>query len=312
MGAMVMSPSFVGRWFYMTLDGSNNVGHVRSVDGGTMKSEVITQQVGGQSLRVKTVGLPQIEPFSAQIGTSMALPFWDWIQKSFAGEYQRKNGAFITLNERMKPVHEQSFTDALVTECTFPGMDATSKDGAFITVKIQAETSKHNNNPGGGRSNIPFPPAQKQWSQANFSFSIDGMPKGRVNKIDPFTLKQNTTKVAVGGQRQYQIEPTSVDTPNIVFYISMADAGPWFDWAEKFIMQGKNGAKEEKTGAISLLPPNLQGEMLTVHLRGVGISSIGIDKADVNGQDAIKRAKVECYVEEMRFEHVKENRFILF
>jgi hypothetical protein len=292
---------YVARYFALTLDGYEPAGYLKEIQGGGIKGELLTQQVGGMPYRVKHINNPTIEPITVQVPFSMSSSFYDWVAKSWKGECERRNGSIITYDFDFNPVHELSFTEALILETTIPTLDGASKDPAFMTVKFQPETAEHKFNPGGSKITVKSPTTQTKWLPANFRLEIDGLDVKRVNKIEQFTLKQNVKPMTCGPDWMYQLEPTSLEYPNLSFYIAMVNAQPFFDWHKEFVIDGKNGPEKEKTGAITLLDSTRGEALLTINLKSVGIVNVTPDKGDASGQDAVKRAKVELYVEEMEF-----------
>jgi phage tail-like protein len=295
------SRSFVGRYFQLVLDGFEPAGYVRSVEGGGFKGELLAQQVGGQAYRVKGIHNPTIEPVTISVGMSMSKDFWDWVSKSWSGEVQRMNGSIITYDHNFKVVYEYEFKEALILETTIPALDASSKEVAFMTVKFQPEHAEHKWDPGGEHMPAKHPASQKLWLPCNFRLEVDGLDVKKVFKIDSFTVKQNVKPMTCGPHWRYQIEPTSLEYPNLSVTFSMAAAEPWFAWHKDFVAHGKNGPDNEKTGAITLLSTNLEQELLTVDLKALGIVNIALEKSDAAGQDTIRRVKAELYCEEMNF-----------
>ena len=292
---------FVGRYFALTLDGYEPAGYLKAIEGGGIKGELLTQQVGGMPYRVKHINNPTVEPITVQVPFSMSSSFYDWVAKSWKGECERRNGSIITYDFDFNAMHELSFTEALILETTIPTLDGNSKDPAYMTVKFQPETAQHKFSPGGSRIPVKSPSTQTKWLPANFRLEIDGLDVQRIAKIDSFTLKQNVKPMTCGPDWMDQIEPTSLEYPNLSVYVAMISAQPFFDWHQEFVIGGKNGPDKEKTGAITLLDSTLTEELLTINLKSVGIVNITSEKSDASGQDQVKRAKVELYVEEMEF-----------
>lgn len=292
-------PSSVARYFELEVEGQR-AGFCKSVDGGAIKAEVVSQAIGGHAPRAKHIGVPQYEPFSVAVGMSMSKEFWKWIKDSWDRNVARKNGAIYSVNPNMDIIHEQSFHNALITETTLPACDASSKEPAYMNVKFMPEWSQHK--AGGGKARSTFNVDQKLWLPSNFRFELGGLDCTRVNKIESFTVKQGTKRIEIGKGRNYQVEPTSLEFPNLSVTLSLATADAWFKWHEDFVVKGKNESDNEKIGSITLLSPKRDRELLTIGLKGVGISNIVVDKGDA-GSDSIKRVKAELYVEEMEFEY---------
>jgi hypothetical protein len=302
LGPLLTKRSYVARHFAMTLDGYQNVGFLKSVEGGAIKSDIVAQQIGGQAIKVKQIGNPKVEPFSVQVGMGMSPAFYTWIKNSWAGQVERRTGALITMDRNLKVVHEQSFDNALITETAFPALDGSSKDPAYLTVKFQAETSRHKQMTGDKAPGAEYPSAQKMWSPANFRVELDGVDCGRVAKVDAFTIKQGVKLLETGPDRERQLEPVSLEYPNLTLTTSQRFADDFFAWHEDFVIKGNNSAAHEKTGSIILLSPNRTQTLLRINMSGVGIAGVTVDKGD-SGSDAIRRVKIELYVEEMGLEY---------
>jgi hypothetical protein len=292
--------SFVARHFALELDGSP-CGFLRSAEGGGVKADVVAQQVGGMALRSKHIGLPQPEAFSVSVGMSMSKTFWTWLEDSWNGNITRRDGAVQTCDRDLNIVHEQTFLQALVTETGFPACDGSSKEPGYITVKFMPELTRHKAT-GSGKPKGIFSQQQKLWSPANFRLQLEGLDCSRVNKIEAFTIKQNTKRLEIGPKREYELEPTSLEFPNLTVTTSMATAKTWFDWHDDFLIKGNNSADKEKSGSLTFLSPKGE-ELLMIELKGLGISNLSVDKGD-SGTDSIKRVKCELYVEEMNLKYI--------
>ncbi len=253
------------------------------------------------AVRAKHIGLPTPEAFSVSVGMSMSKSFWTWLEDSWNGKITRRNGSVQTCDRDLNIVHEQTFQDALVTETAFPALDGASKDPGYINVKFMPELTRHKAKAGGKPRGI-FSKSQKLWSPANFRLQIEGLDCSRVNKIESFTVKQNTKRVECGPAREYELEPTSLEFPNLSITTSMATAQTWSDWHEDFVLKGNNSSDKEKTGSIIFLSPKGE-ELLMVELMGIGIFNLLTDKGDASA-DSIKRVKCELYIEEMNLKYL--------
>lgn len=298
---MPLERSFVGRYFQLFIDGSDPAGFVRSVEYGGIKGELLAQPVGGQPWKAKSIHNPVCDPITVQCGLSMSGAFFEWIADSWAGKYARKNGSIVTYDHDMKVVYEFEFSEALILETTLPALDATSKEPGFLTVKFQPERGEHKMHPGGSYVHARTPHRQKLFTPADFRLDIDGLAGHRVTKIEQITVKQNAKPMTCGPDWMYQLEPTSLEYPNVTVTFSMIGSKPWFEWHKDFVVDGNNGPGTEKTGAIVLLSQNHKEELFSVELKKLGIVNITPEKSDSAGQDVIRRVKAELYCEEMAF-----------
>jgi hypothetical protein len=123
-----------------------------------------------------------------------------------------------------------------------------------------------------------------------------------VNKVESFTVKQGVKRLEIGSQRLYQLEPTNLEYPNIVFTMSQSQADDFYKWHEDFVDKGNNTTDKEKHGQITMLNKSRGKDLLEIDLYGLGIFKMSNDKGD-SGSDSIRRVKVECYCERMTFDY---------
>jgi hypothetical protein len=69
------------------------------------------------------------------------------------------------------------------------------------------------------------------------------------------------------------------------------------DWLDKTLNDG--GSKNEKTMRVELLDADMKDPLLTLELSGVGIVAVRMKKAEA-GSEAIQRAQVELYAEQLK------------
>src|SRR5205085_12259577 len=87
-----------------------------------------------------------------------------------------KDGAIVTADAGFNEVARLSFFKALLTEIDFPALDASSKDAAKMTIKLQPETTRIQKATGSSTSVRQSTSApQKKWLAAKFRLNIDGL-----------------------------------------------------------------------------------------------------------------------------------------
>ena len=291
--------SFTGGNFQFTLDGSDDTGYVKSITGGYIKGEVASEQAGPSALQYRHVATVDIEPITVDLGMALSYRMIDWIRDSWSRKYSRRNGHVGHGDFDRHAQLEQHFTNALLIETTFPALDATSKEPLYMSAKILPETIEVK--AGSGRLTGLIGSKQKLWVANSFAVNIDGVDcAGGVNKVDAFTIKQKHKKFHYGSARLPQVEPTGIEFPNLVLYVSLARAKPFFDWHNEYVVRGRRDTAMEKTGEIVYRGPN-GDDLLTIKLSGVGITAVSVDKSEANS-DKIKMAKVELFVESMDIE----------
>jgi hypothetical protein len=287
--------------FELSIDGAKTTAYLKSLDGGFMGHSVVDEAIGTENKRIKHSAVADVEPISFEIGMSGSASVLQWIQDSWNKDYQSRSGQINHANFNMEKVFEHEFSDALITETTFPTLDGGSKEAAYLKVKFQpkAVASKKCSGDrltpvGGGK--------QKQWLCSAFRFNIDGIDDARyVNKIDSFTIKQNVKKLYIGRHRELDIAPTKIDFPNITGTISLEKADGILDWYEQYVVKGKKDPAAQKSGSLEFLSPDRGQTLFRITMFHMGILKAQVQQSTANS-DQIKRVKFELYVSDMKLD----------
>ena len=300
---MPASPStraYAAAHFALELDGKDGVGLFRSIEGGSIRADVMTYQNGANYDRWRQLGKPKFEDLKLQVGMSMSGAFINWIRDFFLGNAVRKTGAIVAADFYYNERARRQFDGAMIKELTFPKLDGSDKNAAYMTVGISVEDMKFL--PGTGKKLSPPDgfEAQKLWTACNFSFELKGFETAcrRVTKVDSFTVKQNVLEYHMGGARAPVKVPSQIDFPNIVFYVPEADAAAFQTHAEtKSVVKGMAPAR--LPGALHV-HDSAGGELFALNFAGADIISVTPDKSDSSSEE-IKLVKVEIYTESMSF-----------
>lgn len=298
----IQNRSYAAAHFGLELDGKDNVGLFRSIEGGGVRADVMTYQGGGSYLKMRQLGKPKFEDIKVQVGMAMSRPFYDWIADFFEGKATRKTGAIVAADFYYNERARRSFDGAMIKELTFPKLDGSDKNAAYMTIAIACETITFAK----GKENTKLPQptgfdTQKLWTACNFSFVLDGFGDAcrRVSKIDSFTVKQNIIEYHSGGQRWPTKHPSQIDFPNIAFYVPEADAQLFIDELNKRVVSGEAPAKH---GGHIIAFDAERNTLCTLQFTGADIVSITPDRSDSSSED-IKQVKVEICTEGMSFEY---------
>ncbi len=283
--------------FEFSIDGWRNTAYIKSVEGGYPKLNTIEEQVGADNLFIKHGSTVEIEPISVEMGMQSGTEVLSWLQSSWRKEWCRQSGMITHGNFNKKALVEHHFSDALITEATFPTLDASSKEAAFLKFKIQPEAVELK---AAAKSTVhqATSPKQKMWSPNAFSFKLDGLNVSKVGKIDSFTVKQGVKALYVGGQRYPQYEPTKITFPDLSVHISQIYAGDIMDWYQTFVMRGHRDPKQEKSGSIEFLAPDHKTVIYRINLTGVGIKGCVIERSTSSDANT-KKIKFDLYVGKM-------------
>jgi phage tail-like protein len=293
----------------LELDGNKDVGLFRSVEGGGIKTDVMTYQNGGNYDRWRQLGKPKFEDIKVSVGMSMSEVFYDWIAQFFAGAGTRKTGAIVAADFNYDERARREFSQALIKELTFPKLDGTDKSPAYMQLAIAAENIEFKP---GNKAKLQFvekPQLQKQWTCCNFRLRLDTFDyekvTSRVTKIDSFTIKQNIIEHHMGGFRAPIKCPSQMDFPQLSFYVPEVDAGPLM---EHFTKRGVGGEVPGRlNGAIECFDNDINKQVLfTVEFFGCDILNVAPEKSD-SGSEEAKVVKVDLYTESMKFTYNRKS-----
>jgi phage tail-like protein len=305
MPATTENRAYAAAHFGLELDGSQSIGVFRSIEGGGVKTEVMTYQHGGGLERWRQLGKPKFEDIKVQVGMAMSKPFYDWIKFFFRGQPKRKTGAILAADFYYKERARREFAGAMINSLTFPKLEGQDKNAAYMTVGFAVEDIIFKKGSGAALPQPKMNP-QKLWTACNFRFELAGFDSSvrRCAKIDSFTVKQDLAEYHMGGQLGAVKTPTPIEFPNIAFYVPEADAQPLFDHftnKNKIQHKHKGDAPSSLNGSITTLD-NQGRELFSVQYTGADILSVTPDKSDSQTEE-IKLVKVELYTEKMEFQY---------
>ena len=291
---------------------NEHAGWVQSVDGGMPAAEVVAEKVGYDLITHKHIGPIKYDEINLKCGTGMSRGFYEWVQASLTQDFMRQNGAIITADYDYTELSRLNFFESLITEFSMPALDASAKDPASMSIKFAPEYTRRARSSGKHKiSGNAYPTnqaKQKHWLPANFRVQIDGLADAcrRVNKVDAVSVKQKQAEVPQAGFRDVMREPASIDFSNLVLMLPEADADPFYEWFQKFVVEGNCTDAAERTGSIEYLTTDLKTILFSVSFQHLGIFKITPDKHEA-GAGAIRRVKVEMYCESMAFKYSQES-----
>jgi len=294
--------------FGLTIDGYDDVGLYRSIEGGGVKIDVMSYQTGASPGVTRQPGKAKFEEFKVQCGMAMCRPFYNWIQDFFRGRGARRSGMLYAADFQYNIRAQRQFTNALITEVTMPKLDAGDKGPANLSVSIAPDEMTFLKGDG---KKLTLPKRtldQKLWASCNFEFTLSGYESvsDNVSKVDSFTVKQKTVDYHVGAQRTPFKHPGRIELPNLTFYVPEAHALPLIERAHHAGFRGTKGGDGKELaplqGQLRTLT-NDRAPVFSVEFTGGQIASITVDKSDAGSED-IKQVKFEMAIETLSFSHV--------
>ena len=290
--------SYAAANFGLTLDGVQ-VGMMKSVEGGSATAIVVSEKAGPDQVAKKHLSGVKYENISIATGLD-SKPLNDWIAATMKGSSQRKNGSILEADFDRKVRAEREFFNALIAGVTFPTLDASSKDAAFMTIQIAPEYTRVKGGSGATISGAMDAKSQKRWTPASFRFEMDGLDGGKVNRIESFTVGQQAAESPVGEARDYEKAPARLEFPNLKITMAATGAQTWDAWHDDFVIKGNAGDDREKNGAVVYLDQSTREELGRVNLFNCGIFRLAPVNAEA-GRETTARMAAELYCERMDF-----------
>jgi len=291
--------SYTSANFSLDLD-NFKCGILQKVEGGDIEGAVVTLPLSGEYVTKKQLGNLKYNDFKVQCSLAMRKPLQDWIDASLNMAYVRKSGAIHAADFKRDVRYSRHFTDALLTEITFPGGTGDSKEAAYLNLTWTPE--KISNAVGNGKVEAsPADVKQKVYMPSNFEVTIDGVDKDHcklISKFDALTCKQKNVRDDVGVLRDSPLEPSSIEYPNISVTFSEEMSQPMWTWHEDFVIKGNNDETKHRNGSVVYKSTNLKDDLLTLNLHTMGIFK-GTPDALENNKDAIRRVKFDMYMEQL-------------
>ena len=295
----VQKRSYTSGHFELMIDGHRSTAYLKTVDGGSTKASLVDEAIGPDNQRIKHMSTIDVEPFSIDFGIAGAKDILKWIQNSWRKNFARRTGQITHANFDLKATYRSEFYDALITETTFPALDGSAKEAAYMKIKVLPERTVESTLPGTQTVESTLGSKQKMWTPSSFRLNIDGIDDAKyANKIESFTIKQGVKKFYTGQGRHPQIEPTKIEFPNITGTISLQYADKILAWHRDYVQSGMKDTKAQKTGSLEFLGPDKKQTLFAINLYEMGIMSATLSQSQANS-DQIKRVKFELYVGRM-------------
>ena len=269
--ASPITRSFSAGRFALEIDG-NVAGFVNAVEGGQAFGDVVYEQTEDIFFK-KHLGNAGFRDIRLEFGPDMDKSFYNWISQALQGQPVRLNGAIVAADFAGNVTSRLEFLHALITEVTFPAADATSKDTAHMSIVLSPDQTILNRK-ASGKLSVKNSGPQKRWLSSSFRLSIDGLDTKRVSKIDALTIKLPRASAGDGSQACLHCDPlpasTKIDFPNLVV-TTIEPADSFYEWFQKFVIEGNNDDAQEKGGTLEYLATDLKTVLFTVKLRNLGV-----------------------------------------
>ena len=290
-----MSPAprgSAGGSFALELDGAT-VGILKGAAGGNAVADVVTEAPGKSFFSQKHLGNVSYEHIALRCGLGMDKTFFEWIADAWQGKNRPRDGAVLAIDSSGNVRQRRSFSAAVISEVTLPALDGSSKEAAFLTVKLAPERVRREK--GSGKL-APTALKQKAWLASTFKLELGALDTKAVSKIEAFTVKQTVVAREVGERRVAVRQPGKVEFPNLRVTLAETGSDSWFEWFDEFVLKGQNSQDKELGGVIRFLAANLKDELAQVRLFNVGIFKLA---SDPTAPISVERTVADLYCERM-------------
>lgn len=258
------------------------------VKGGSIYADVISE-TGPEPVEKKRLGPTMYENWTLPVGLIMSKELFEWLVASWGPHPPEKDGAVLGLDHELAVKTQAGFTASLITETSFPTLDAASKEIGHVTIRVQPAAIQLM--AGSGKVSL-YGVKQKLWCLSNFRLEIEGLDCTHVSRIESFTVWR---EVEIDSQEAGppNLVPGRIEFPNLRITLAQAWAETWYDWHKQFVVDGHNDEGFERAGALSFLSTDLKAELSRIELHHLGIVRLA------PAEDQPMLVTAELYCEEM-------------
>src|SRR5207248_11622905 len=120
----------------------------------------------------------------------------------------------------------------------------------------------------------------------------------RVSKSEVLTIRQAIVEQAAGSVRDFEMQPSHLEIPDLVATMSESHASDFYAWLDDFVVKGRHSETDEKNGTLEFLSSDLKQAFFTLDLRHLGIFKLALDQA-ASAAESIRNVTASMYCEEM-------------
>jgi len=180
--------------FALEIDG-NVVGFLKGVGAASLTVDTPATKLTSDNILNETTGTIPYSEVSVQCGVGMSSALYDWIKAECGGNYPTHRGGIIVTDSNLKPIQELKFSNAVISEVTFPSV--LSRDNTATSMVIHISAS--NMSLAAITSGPLTPPARHQpWEQGDYKLTIQGVDCTQVSRIDSLTIQFKVVDSANG------------------------------------------------------------------------------------------------------------------
>ncbi|MDR4495180.1 MAG: hypothetical protein AB7P17_11560 [Nitrospirales bacterium] len=280
--------------------GGQIAGPISSLDSGFISGQVIEHPSTQSSYPQKQLAGILYEDIAMKCGQTMSPALYQWIQQTLAGPPSQRSGAILTTNLNNQITDRKQFEDALLTEVTFPALNAlaaTTPVALGLTIKSSQLTYQGGS---GSQIGVPLAPKVSPWLASNFRLMIDGLEQACnfVTQVEPILWKRAVTQSPVGARHAPVVTSGQIQTSPLVITLPQSQAAQFTQWFYQFVVQGQASDADERSGTLEYLTSDRQARLFTLRFEHLGILRMSpVPQSEASGNPLVK---VEMYFESLQ------------
>lgn len=242
-------------------------------------------------------GTVKYEPLILEFGAGMPTSLYEWISDSLQLKPTRKSGYLAFVGFDGNEGGRLTFTNALISEVTFPALDGANKDVAAMTIALQPEFTQLFLSPGTPvKHALPLGLKQKNWLSSNFRMAMDRIDLKGLMAVDAQSTRIRMSQGVAGQDKFPTSVPTGIENGTLVIAVREADSRQFLDWFNQ--LWGPNGNPNDpsllRPATIDLMDPTLKNVMGSVRFNDLRVAKVAPETTGPS--DAIRKVKVEFLV----------------
>lgn len=270
---MAATPNaYAGSRFAVTV-GSHSAGYVKSFTQGQFKGSLNETSTSTEHWMKKNIASWEFTDFSMEVSFAMGKGLKDWMQSAMDSNAVPMDGSVVVADFNGKAIREVQFFRAYITKISLPKLSASDKGNYHITIGFKP-TQLSYMKASGDVAKPAVGPNTKSATSNNFSLKLGSFNCKRVNAVEAFEWSC-TVKPDPHGEAQYpELACTTMKQPDLKFTINALDGQQFEDWAKAWFMDGKREEKDELTGSLDFLGPDMKKVMATLNFANVGLQEL--------------------------------------
>lgn len=295
-----MSPRDAGREgpYAFHLDNERSYGFVKSVSGGSPRTNIAVRSgLRTYSLRKRPVSR-SYENFYVEAGMGAPLSLFQWVSATLENGLVTRSGEVHSCDTEGKSKGVNQFFDAHIREITFPRLDASSTEAAFLSISIHPSGVRLQMGTG-EKISAKSPAQERRINRSSFRVEMGNFQSQRIRQVEEIKWSLALTEDDAASDRFPEADPIEwTDVSNIKLVLPVTDAQDWLDWF--YNVQSGGQQDYEVDGSVEWLSADYSVSLARIDLLGCGPVAIDMFGAESN-QDAVAFIGVELYANSLRF-----------